>query len=60
MECDADGGDRFGGAGGPGGNPKAALGGMGLLIFGTGALWMFNNALFNGKTRDIVHEMAGH
>lgn len=40
---------RFGGAGGgPGGNPKAALGGMGLLIAGTGAIWLFNNALFNG------------
>jgi len=47
---------RFGGgAGGPGGNPKAALGGMGLLILGTGALWTFNNALFNGTKRAWSH-----
>lgn len=43
--------DRFGGAGRPGGSPKAALGGVGLLIAGTGAIWMFNNALFNGTKR---------
>jgi len=49
--------DRFGGAGGPGGNPKAALGGMGLLIAGTGAIWMFNNALFNGRKRACAFEM---
>ena len=50
--------DRFGGAGGPGGNPKAALGGMGLLILGTGALWTFNNALFNGMKRAWLYEMV--
>ena len=50
---------RFGGgAGGPGGNPKAALGGMGLLILGTGALWTFNNALFNGTNRAWLYEMV--
>lgn len=49
--------DRFGGAGGPGGNPKAALGGMGLLIAGTGALWLFNNALFNGMRRACAYKM---
>ena len=50
---------RFGGgAGGPGGNPKAALGGMGLLILGTGALWTFNNALFNGTKRAWLYEMV--
>lgn len=50
---------RFGGgAGGPGGNPKAALGGMGLLILGTGALWTFNNALFNGRNHDMLSEEA--
>lgn len=43
--------NRFGGGGRPGGNPKAALGGVGLLIAGTGAIWMFNNALFNGTKR---------
>ena len=49
---------RFGGgAGGPGGNPKAALGGVGLLIAGTGALWLFNNALFNGTKHACAHEM---
>jgi len=46
--------DRFGGAGGPGGNPKAALGGVGLLIAGTGALWLFNNALFNGTRNTLA------
>ena len=50
---------RFGGgAGGPGGNPKAALGGMGLLILDTGALWTFNNALFNGTKRAWLYEMV--
>ena len=49
--------NSFGGAGGPGGNPKAALGGVGLLIAGTGALWLFNNALFNGTKRACADEM---
>jgi hypothetical protein len=41
--------NRFaGGPGGAGGNPKAALGGFGLLLAGTGAFYLFNNALFNG------------
>jgi len=55
-------GQKFGGgAGGPGGNPKAALGGMGLLILGTGALWTFNNALFNvdGGHRAIKYTRMG-
>ncbi|KAM0705346.1 hypothetical protein Q7P35_008136 [Cladosporium inversicolor] len=54
-------GPKFGGAGGPGGNPKAALGGVGLLIAGTGALWLFNNALFNvdGGHRAIKYTRIG-
>ena len=49
--------NRFGGAGRPGGNPKAALGGVGLLIAGAGAIWMFNNALFNGTKRVSIYEV---
>jgi hypothetical protein len=32
---------------------------MGLLIAGTGALWLFNNALFNGTKRACAYEMDG-
>ncbi|KAK6438430.1 Prohibitin-2, subunit of the prohibitin complex (Phb1p-Phb2p) [Oleoguttula sp. CCFEE 5521] len=56
-------GARFGGAGGAGGpaNPKAALGGIGLLIAGTGAFYLFNNALFNvdGGHRAIKYTRIG-
>jgi hypothetical protein len=48
--------DRFGGAGGSP-NPKAALGGMGLLIGGTALIWGFNNALFNGTKCAWSYEM---
>ncbi|KAK6406700.1 Prohibitin-2, subunit of the prohibitin complex (Phb1p-Phb2p), partial [Oleoguttula sp. CCFEE 5521] len=57
------GGARFGGAGGAGGpaNPKAALSGIGLLIAGTGAFYLFNNALFNvdGGHRAIKYTRIG-
>lgn len=39
---------RFGGGGGAPG-PRGALGGAGLLLVGLGGVWLFNNALFNGK-----------
>jgi len=45
---------RYGGGGGP--NPRAALGGFGLLLALGGGAVLVNNALFNGKLhRPYLH-----
>ncbi|KAK8206906.1 Prohibitin-2, subunit of the prohibitin complex (Phb1p-Phb2p) [Zalaria obscura] len=53
-------GSRFGG-GGPGGNPRQALGGILLLGLGIGGVWTFNNALFNvdGGCRAVKYSRVG-
>ncbi|KAJ9621635.1 Prohibitin-2, subunit of the prohibitin complex (Phb1p-Phb2p) [Taxawa tesnikishii (nom. ined.)] len=53
-------GGRFG-AGGAGGNPRGALGGIALLGLGVGGVWLFNNALFNvdGGCRAVKYSRVG-
>lgn len=56
------GGKRFGGPGGAGGpGPKGALTGIGGLLLVGGAVWAFNNALFNveGGHRAIKYTRVG-
>ncbi|GAB7352634.1 hypothetical protein MBLNU459_g3005t1 [Dothideomycetes sp. NU459] len=53
-------GKKFG-AGGSGGNPRSAVGGVALLLLGVGGVWTFNNALFNvdGGCRAVKYSRVG-
>lgn len=56
------GGARFGGAGGGGApNPRNMFGAAGLAVAGLGAVWAFNNALFNvdGGCRAVKYSRVG-